>query len=107
MRRSVGLAWFIAWIVVLAACSDAPVEVPEALRGVCTAERGCQFTEEVVEALCNELGQPERIELDTRDHEVRLIATYQNYPVTPSGRGYPIAVPNGTPLNWAIDCTVR
>lgn len=100
-------AGLIASAGLISACSGGSVDVPEALQEACTGERGCQFTEEVVSALCEELGQPERVELNTHDDEIRSIRVFETYPTVPQSRAYPVAVPNGTPWDWAIDCTAR
>lgn len=107
MRRMWRRVVLIAGAGLIGACSSGSVDVPEALDGACSVERGCQFTEEVVAALCEELGQPERVELNTHDDEIRSIRVFETYPTVPPSLDYPVAVPKGTSWQWAIDCTVR
>ena len=94
-------------VAVLAGCSDAAIDVPQALRGVCDDQRGCVITNEVADSLCRELGDPARVELDTRGGKIRSITILETYPVVDPDRGYPVAVPIGTPWDLAIDCTAR
>ena len=97
----------IAGAGMMGACSGGSVEVPEALRGACSGERGCQFTQEGVAELCDELGQPARVDLNTGKDRVRSIRVFETYPTVPPLRDYPVAVPNGTHWAWAFDCTTQ
>ena len=72
---------FIAGVLLIAGCSGSEsTELPAAFDGVCTPERGCQFTSAVAEAACDELGNPDRIGLRVGETAIESITVYETYP---------------------------
>jgi hypothetical protein len=126
MRRMKQLAGaFIAGGVLIGGCSGSDsTELPAAFDGVCTSERGCQVTNAVAEAACDELGNPDRIGLRVGETAIESIEVYESYPsvfalsagasvdtaypevaVVKNDPRYPV-FPRTSDWNHMIDCTV-
>lgn len=65
----------------VAGCSGSePEGLPAAFRDICTPERGCEFTDAVSQAACDELGNPARIMLHEGEHGIDSVVVFVTYP---------------------------